>query len=92
MFCAISGYSKSWRACGAWTVMFLQPVKLSSARKKLLRENGLYFEFSLCFTQACLGKVISSSTKSGKDSKKKRFFALPEFALAVCQAHHQRRI
>ena len=56
MFCAISGYSKSWRACGAWTVMFLQPVKLSSARKKLLRENSLCFEFPYALPEPVLAK------------------------------------
>ena len=40
-----------------------------ASRPSPLRDNGLVFEFSLCLSRDCLGKVILFSMKGGKEHR-----------------------
>jgi hypothetical protein len=51
-----SAASQAGRQAGGWGSL---PLRSASARRCMhLRKNGLFFEFSLCLSRACLGKMI----------------------------------
>jgi hypothetical protein len=80
------------RAAARWSAR--RPQRLYGlGTRMLLRENGTFFEFSLCLSRACLGKIMHFIYKW---RKKRRFLTLhsqpPRRLRAPRPRHRSRRL